>query len=119
MRLPLLLAAALVAAPAALAASADGDYRIVGAGGVACSQIMTDIAGNQAIADEVGSWLAGYASATNRNMDDTWDLMGAGGLDGYYAAVQADCAAHPDKTFESAAFEVLNANYDGRSTAKP
>lgn len=120
MRMIASLAAALVlAAPAALAASADGQFRIVGAGGIACSQITSDIAANQAVADEVGSWLAGYASATNRNIADTWDLIGEQGLGGYYAAVQADCAAHPEKTLENAAFDVLNANFEGRAVTKP
>ncbi len=119
MRLTVLLAAGVLAAPAALAASADGDYRITGAGGVACSQITADIAGNPAASAEIASWLMGYATATNRQTDDTWDLMGEGGIDGYFSAVQADCAAHPDKILESAAFDVLNANYGGRATARP
>ena len=110
---------AALAAPSALAESADGDFRIVGAGAVACSRIMADIAANQAIADVVGSWVAGYATATNRNTDDTWDLIGQAGLQGYYAAVQADCAAHPQKTLEGAAFDVLNANYATRTVTKP
>jgi hypothetical protein len=119
MRLLVLATALTLAAPSALAASADGQFRIVGAGGVACSQITADIAANQAVADEVGSWVAGYATASNRNIADTWDLMGEAGLEGYFAAVQADCAAHPDKTLENAAFDVLNANFTTRTVAKP
>jgi len=115
----LLLAAAAALTSAAFAASADGNYRIVGAGGVACSQITADIAASQAAADEVGSWLAGYATATNRQIADTWDLMGASGLDAYYAAVQADCVATPDKMFETAAFDVLNAGYETRTVTTP
>lgn len=119
MRRTLLALAAVCCVPAALAASADGQFRIVGAGGVACSQITSDIAANQATADEVGSWLMGYATATNRNTADTWDLIGAAGMEGYYAAVQAECAAHPDKTLEGAAFDVLNAGYAARAVTKP
>ncbi len=119
MRLLITAAALALATPAALAASADGEARIVGAGAIACSQITADLAADPATATEVGSWVAGYASATNRSIDDTWDLMGEGGLDGYFAAVQAACVAHPDKTLENAAFDVLNANYATRTTAKP
>lgn len=103
----------------ALAASADGQFRMVGAGGIACGQITADLAADPATATEVGSWVAGYATATNRNTADTWDLMGEAGLEGYFAAVQADCVAHPEKTLENAAFDVLNANFETRTTAKP
>ena len=119
MRLSSLLAAAAAFSASALAASADGQFRMVGAGGVACSQITADLAADPATATEVGSWVAGYATATNRNTDDTWDLMGEGGLEGYFAAVQADCAANPDKTLEAAAFDVLNANFETRTVSKP
>ncbi len=119
MRRAATLLAAFCFVPAALAASADGQFRMVGAGGVACSQITADLAADPATATEVGSWVAGYATATNRNTADTWDLMGEAGLDGYFAAVQADCAAHPEKTLEGAAFDVLNANYATRTVAKP
>lgn len=118
-RVTLAFAAALLAVPSALAASADGNFRMVGAGAVACSQITADLAADPATANEVGSWVAGYATATNRNTDDTWDLMGEAGLEGYFAAVQADCAAHPEKTLEGAAFDVLNANYETRTVTKP
>jgi hypothetical protein len=105
--------------PVALAASADGQFRMVGAGAIACSQISADLAANPALQPEIVSWLQGYATATNRQIDDTWDLMGEGGIDGYFAAVQADCAANPNKAFEGAAFDVLNANYATRTVAKP
>lgn len=119
MRLSSLLAAAAALSASALAASADGQFRMVGAGAVACSQITADLAADPATATEIGSWVAGYATATNRNTDDTWDLMGEAGLEGYFAAVQADCAANPDKTLEAAAFDVLNANYATRTVSKP
>jgi len=119
MRLSFLLFAATAMAGSALAASADGNFRMVGAGAVACSQITADLAADPANATEIGSWVAGYATATNRNTADTWDLMGEGGLDGYFAAVQADCAANPEKTLENAAFDVLNANYETRTVTKP
>lgn len=119
MRRAVSVLAALCFVPTTLAASADGDFRMVGAGAVACGQITADLAADPANATEIGSWVAGYATATNRNTDDTWDLMGEAGLDGYFAAVQADCAANPEKTLENAAFDVLNANYATRTVTKP
>ena len=108
----LALAAGLTASAAA--ATADGNARIVGAGGAPCSQITADMASNPAAAGEVGSWLMGYATATNRQIADTWDLLGAGGADAFIAAVQAACVAAPDKNLESVAFEVLKGDYANR-----
>lgn len=112
----LALAAALLTSTAA-AATADGQARIFGAGGVACSQITADIASNPAAAEQIVSWLMGYATATNRSIDDTWDLVGAGGIEGFYASVQAACAASPDKTLEAVTFELLQAAFATRATA--
>lgn len=119
MRLAIAVAALALAAPVALAASADGQFRMVGAGAVTCSQVMADLAATPAIQPEIVSWLQGYATATNRQVDDTWDLIGGGGVEAYFAAVQAECVASPDKTFETAAFDVLNANYATRAVVKP
>lgn len=119
MRIAAAFAIACLTAGTASAATADGNARIVGAGGVACSQITSDIASNPAAAAEINSWLMGYATATNRQMADTWDLIGAGGAEGFFAAVQAGCAATPDKNLEAAAFEVLKANYATRTVTVP
>jgi len=119
MRLSILIAAAALLTSTAAAASADGDYRITGAGAIACSQITADIASDPQAAPQIAAWLMGYSTATNRQTADTWDLMGEGGIDAYYTAVQADCAANPDKMLESAAFDVLNANYETRTLSKP
>lgn len=119
MRLAVLLASAALLTSAAAAASAAGDYRITGAGAIACSQITADIASDPQAAPQIAAWLMGYSTATNRQTADTWDLMGSGGIDAYYMAVQADCVAHPDKMLETAAFDVLNANYETRTVNKP
>ena len=119
MRFAVLFASAALLTSAAAAASAAGDYRITGAGAIACSQITADIASDPQAAPQIAAWLMGYSTATNRQTADTWDLMGSGGIDAYYTAVQADCAAHPDKMLETAAFDVLNANYETRTVNKP
>ena len=113
------LVSALALAGAASAATADGNFSIKGAGGVPCSTITADLVSGKVPADEIAIWLMGYISATNRTTDDTWDITGAGGVDGFATATMAYCANNPDALLETAAFETAKTGFAGRTTTKP
>lgn len=111
--------AALAFAGAASAATADGNFSIKGAGGVPCGTITADLASGKASPNEVATWLMGYITATNRTTDDTWDITGANGIDGFATAAMAYCANHPEALLETAAFETAKAKFAERTVAKP
>jgi len=58
----------------ALAANADGDYAVSGAGSQSCERFVTAVEQNDESAALFTRWIEGYATGLNANLDETFDV---------------------------------------------
>lgn len=105
---------ASLAAPAA-AMDGKGNFWVVGAGSLKCSDYAQGSA-EQKLTME--TWTAGYTTAMNRATSDTYNLLHIS-VDDAKARLQQICEGSPDKLFVHAVHELLESLYPNRVRTAP
>ncbi len=118
-RILLAAVAALAITGAAHAATADQQFYIMGEPGMmTCSELTSKLSDQQA-GVMLGTWLGGYVTALNRNMPDTFNVIGGVTLEDFFNSIIAACAASPDSHVESAVHVAIEKALPSRQTTVP
>jgi hypothetical protein len=109
------LASILVCASAE-AADKSGHFQTLGAGALACSKYLAADGQDKLF---VETWWAGYMTAMNRSVDDTWSFEGKNSADDVNAMLREECAGDPQELIGNAVHAVLEKLYPDRRQAGP
>lgn len=101
----------------ALAADAEGNYAIRGAGSQSCERYTQDVDNQSDNVDVYLRWLEGYASGINLHQSDTFDAMPLPGTEGIARLVYNVCRQTPDDRLETAAAQMFESIRPARVTA--
>ncbi len=99
----------LFAALPALASDATGKFTARGVGSNPCSAVLTSLKDDKIATSLYGSWLMGYASAYNRNVPQTFDILPTATGSDLMGIVMAVCRISPTASLETATAQALAA----------
>ncbi len=101
------LVLALLAAPPALAADAEGAYAIKGLGSKTCADAAKDLAKGPGAQEVYAAWLQGYVTGINRTSAELYDLTPWQTAELTLSLTARSCAATPEDRFSDALDRVL------------
>jgi hypothetical protein len=94
----------------ALASDAAGKFTVRGVGSNPCSAVQASLKSNDKIAGSLYlSWLMGYASAYNRHVPQTFDILPTSAGGDLLGIVMAVCRVSPNASLETATAQSLSA----------
>lgn len=99
----------LFSALPASASDAAGKFTVRGVGSNACSAVLTSLKDDKIATSLYGSWLMGYASAYNRNVAQTFDILPTPTGSDLMGIVMAVCRISPTASLETATAQALTA----------
>ena len=99
----------LFASLPASASDAAGKFTARGVGSNACSAVLTSLKDDKIAISLYGSWLMGYASAYNRNVPQTFDILPTATGSDLMGIVMAVCRISPTASLETATAQALAA----------
>lgn len=114
-----ILAFAVLMTGSAAAADANQQFYIMGDPGVmTCATLSTKLNDEQA-GVMLGTWIGGYVTALNRNLPETYNVLGGVQLGDFFNDVIAACAASPESRVESAVFVAIDKAMATKQTKAP
>jgi hypothetical protein len=105
--LPALLGLTLCFGGPAVAATEDGDYAVRGIGSESCGHFIERLQSDERVPAVALSWLLGYSTALNRNVEGAFDLSPLTDPAAILHIVVGLCEQYPDVAVETAASQVL------------
>ncbi|MCW1920554.1 peptidoglycan-binding protein [Rhodobacter sp. KR11] len=117
------LAAALLVAQGATAATTEGQFAMRGLGSAQCRAMIEAFATDQgpALRQSLGLWISGYVSGRNESQPDTFEVVPLQDLRILQALLEAACTSNPDALVQ-VTLSALVGKLDGariRSAAAP
>jgi hypothetical protein len=117
-RIVLMLAAALLAAPAA-AKDIDEQYAVFSVGGNPCSDYLAAREAGGEPEQRHLHWIAGYLSAFNQIVPGTYNILGQRDFGSFLTELDGYCRAHRDELLVSALSVLAERMYPDRLNLSP
>lgn len=115
----LALGCGMSAALLAEAKDISGEFAVHGVGAEPCTAYLESRAAGAGQILEYEIWLAGYFSAFNLIVSNTYSIMGGRGMEVFWQALDEYCNAKPEALFVTAISTVTMAAFPERQNLSP